>query len=90
MYAWIRGTEHASCNWRFSPKIAYVLKESGEVCFADFVSSDSEAASFGWPDKICLGEVWDTCLELKHWDKMGDQQRKEWTAGVHGSQKSQE
>ena len=81
MYAWNRGQEK-----RNEQKVVYVLKETGEACFVDFVSSDREASSFSWPNKFYLGEVFDSCVSMACWDNMSEQERDDWIARARGTQ----
>ena len=76
MYAWNRGEEKKD-----KPKVVYVLKETGKECLVDFVSSDRQASSFGWPNKAYLGEVFEnSCVSMDCWIKMTQQERDSWLA----------
>jgi len=78
MYAWIRGERTAMTQEK--EKAVYVLKETGKVCFVDFVTRDREATGYGWPNKICLGEVWGPSISTKYWDSLDDKGQQSWIA----------
>ena len=81
MYAWDRGQEKQN-----ESKAVYVLKKTGEVCFVDFVSSDRQASSFIWPNKLYLGEVFDSCVSMACWDNMSERERDNWITRARGTQ----
>ena len=80
MYAWERGEKRKD-----RPKVVYILKESGELCFPDFVSKDRQATSFEWPNKNYLGEVYESAVSMDCWNRMTQQERESWLARVPGS-----